>query len=216
MNEHRETGSLRNKPERNATAASAENIMFFWWESGLVMCSADGIQRMEEIIEKRSQSTDSGAVGEGRWMDGDRYEEFQTVIWCLCSTGMLLLSYLCRDYLMDWQRPPPPSSHPLTSLNLHVVLRERQTNGFTPVAVTEKISVRKCSFNLNCEHLCQGLILARILLNIEWVHRFKYSYCIFYINDISLTGAEPWEEDLFGSVCICLIDSSFRIPDSLA
>lgn len=40
-----------------------------------------------------------------RWVqDGDRYVEMiQTVIWCLHTTSMLLLSYLCRDYLMDWQ-----------------------------------------------------------------------------------------------------------------
>lgn len=107
------------------------------------MFSADGIWRVEETTEKRSQSRDGGAVGEGRWMDGDRYEEFQTVIWCLCSTCMLLLSLSMQglsDGLTKPSLPPPPSSHPLTSLHLHVVLREQQTNGFTPVAVTKKLS----------------------------------------------------------------------------
>lgn len=153
MNEHRETDSLRNRPERNATAASAENIMFFWRESDLAMFSADGIQRMEETIEKRSQSRDSGVVGEGRWMDGDRYEEFQTVIWCLCSTCMLLLSYLCRDYLMDWQRPP--SSPLISSPDFSKLARSAQgaTNKWIhSCRCHRKAFWCKCSFNLNCEH----------------------------------------------------------------
>lgn len=64
-----------------------------------------------DVVEKAMEEIRrSGALVWGRWMDGDRYVEIQTVIWCLHSTSMLLLSYLCRDYLIDWWRPLSSSS----------------------------------------------------------------------------------------------------------